>query len=33
MKDKIVLLYWTKLGIFGYGKTTRILLYYYFDEI
>ena len=26
MKDIIVLLYWTKLGIFGYAKTTRILL-------
>ena len=26
MKDIIVLLYWTKLGIVGHAKTTRILL-------
>ena len=29
MKAIIVLLYWTKLGIFGHAKTTRILLYHY----
>ena len=29
MKNIIILLYWTKLGMFGHAKSTKIPLYYY----